>query len=151
MLLPRQKPQDAGTMNTGFRYILRCCIQPGNHEGQRVANLLRFCKTARIDDVAFHCSCEDLNQGHLPVEQTAEWVRLMGRVKPMLAEMGITTSINPWITFLHADRGRRLHPGQNFRLMMDYTGRQARAIVAAGEIRVAGVVRAARAVQRQPA
>ena len=46
-----------------------------------------------------------------------------------LAEHQITTSLNPWVTFLHGDRGRKLKPGQYFDLMVSPIGEVASATV----------------------
>ena len=52
---------------------------------------------------------------------------MVERVKPRLAAAGVTTSLNPWVVLLHADRGRVLKPGQSFHLMVDPRGRMASA------------------------
>lgn len=118
-------------MNTKneFRYLLRFAIQPGHHEKERFETLVEFCKAAKIDDVTFHLNCEELNQGHLIKEETKEWMELISKAKESLLELNITTSINPWITLLHGDRGRKLKEGQNFRLMVDPYGNKASATV----------------------
>jgi hypothetical protein len=46
----------------------------------------------------------------------------MLRAKEMLAGLGVQVSVNPWTTTYHTGRGRKLHPGQNFRLMVGETG-----------------------------
>lgn len=112
-----------------FIYTLRCTIQPGHHEEQRIRSLISFCKQAGIDDVAFFINVEELNQGHLTLEETKPWIDLIVRCKEKLNPLGITTSINPWTTLLHTDRGRSLKPGQNFRRMVDSYGNKASAVV----------------------
>lgn len=112
-----------------FIYTLRCTIQPGHHEEQRIRDLISFCKQAQIDDVAFFINVEELNQGHLTIEETKPWIDLILRCKERLEPLSVTTSINPWTTLLHTDRGRILKPGQNFRLMVDPYGNEASATV----------------------
>ena len=107
-----------------FRYILRCAIQPGFHEQEQTKTLLAFCRAAKIDDVAFFVNCEEVNQGHLSAEETEKWLTFIRGAGKKLETLGVTTSLNPWHTLLHGDRGRRLHPGQKFNLMVDYTGRK---------------------------
>jgi len=110
-----------------FLYILRLAMAPGLREDERVDALLSFCRQAQIDDVAFILWAEELNTGHPTPEEVEPWLRMVERVKPRLAEAGVTTSLNPWVVLLHADRGRVLKPGQSLRLMVDRRGRMASA------------------------
>lgn len=110
-----------------FLYILRLAMVPDFHEEERLEALLAFCREAQIDDVAFILWAEELNTGHPTLQEIEPWMRMVERVKPRLAAQGVTTSLNPWVALLHADRGRVLKPGQNFRLMVDSTGRTASA------------------------
>ena len=112
-----------------FSYILRVCIQPGHREEEKIEDLLRFCRQGLIDDVMFFIDCEDLNQGHIRKEEVKPWLDLIVKVKKELNAMGITTSINPWVTLNHADRGRKLKEGQDFQLMVDPYGRKSTACV----------------------
>lgn len=110
-----------------YQYILRFCLPPGHHEEERLGALLSFCQEASIDDVMFFVDCEELNVGHIPQEEAKAWVDLIARGKELLAPLGITTSINPWTTLGHADRGRTFGPGQNFQPLVDRRGRQSSA------------------------
>ena len=105
-----------------YKYIQRLAIQPGFREEEKLTDMVEFCTKAQIDDVMFFVNCEELNQGHLTQEETAPWMQLIARGKKILEPLGITTSINPWITLLHTDRGRYLKPGQNFNVMVDPYG-----------------------------
>ena len=111
-----------------YTYILRYAAEPGFHEQRKLADLVEFCKRARIDDVMFFLNQEELNRGHLTREETAPWLEMIARGKEALDPLGVTTSINPWITLLHCDRGRTLREGQNFHLMVDPNGRRAAAV-----------------------
>ena len=111
-----------------FIYSLRLTIQPGHHEESSLADLKAFCIDARIDDVMFFINGEELNQGHQTLEEIQPWLDLIARGRDMLQPLGITTSINPWPTLLHGDRGRQLRPSQHFDLMVDPYGRQATAV-----------------------
>ncbi len=113
--------------NDAFKYLLRFTIQPRYFEEERFNNLITFCKQAKIDDVTFFIDCEELNGGHIDPEGLKLWLGMILRAKEKLLPLGITTSINPWTTILHGDRGRKLKPGQHFTLMTDQTGRQASA------------------------
>lgn len=108
-----------------FKYILRFTIQPGHYEEERLENLITFCRQARIDDVMFFADCEELNTGHITGSELKPWLELIARAKSRLEPLGITTSINPWTTLVHADRGRTLKKGQDFRLMVDPYGKTA--------------------------
>lgn len=112
----------------GYQYILRYCVAPGFHEEEAVSRLLEFCLSAKIDDVMFHINCEQLNQGHISVEQTKPWLETIQRAGGKLAEIGVKTSLNPWITTLHADRGRTLWDFNNFGTMADPQGQKAAAV-----------------------
>lgn len=112
------------TQKQKFYYILRACIQPGHYEQKRLDTLITFCKQADIDDVMFFIDCEDLNQGHITKEEVKPWLELIARAGEQLNLLDITTSINPWTTLNHADRGRKLKKGQNFQLMVDPYGTQ---------------------------
>ncbi len=112
----------------GYVYSLRFTLQPGFHEEEKLDLLLEFCNQALIDDVMFFINCEELNRGHLTRAETEPWIDGIETWKSRLSQAGISTSINPWTTMLHTDRGRTLREGQEFRLMVDPYGRQAKAV-----------------------
>ena len=114
--------------NRSYVYSLRFAIEPGFHVEEKLDLLLEFCKRARIDDVMFFINGEEINRGHLTREETKPWIDGICSWKMRLGEAGITTSINPWTTILHTDRGRTLREGQDFRLMVDPHGKQATAV-----------------------
>lgn len=111
-----------------FTYMLRYCMEPGFCEQERLEKLLVFCRQSITTDVMFFYNCEELNRGHYTPDELDLWLDLIARMKPVLAREGITTSINPWATMLHTDRGRSLRPGQDFTLMVDPFGNQASAV-----------------------
>jgi hypothetical protein len=108
-----------------FRYSLRIGIQAGFREEERLRDLIAFCSAARIDDVMFFNDGEELNRGHPLPEETQAAIAAIAGWKRSLAAIGVSTSINPWSTLLHADRGRVLRPGQDFTTMVDANGRAA--------------------------
>lgn len=112
-----------------YRYILRYAVQPGHHEEEAFDSLLKFCKAALIDEVMFFINCEELNNGHITREETKPWMDTIKKGGMKLKDIGVAVSINPWITLLHADRGRRLKEGQKFNLMVDVCGNSASATV----------------------
>lgn len=105
-----------------YRYLLRYVLDPRYRTEEKLSALLEFCQEARIDDVAFFISPENLNVGHVTREEADRWLDAIGKAKPKLAAMGITTSLNPWTTLMHAWRGRKLQPGQDFTPMVDAQG-----------------------------
>ncbi len=115
-------------MTRPFIYSLRIAIVPGFREEERFGALLAFCQAARIDDVMFFFNGEELNRGHLLLEETKAAAAAVAGWKRRLAAIGVTTSINPWSTLLHLDRGRTLRPGQAFTTMVDPNGRAAAAV-----------------------
>ena len=115
-------------MNEKFTYSLRIGICPDFYAEEKFYDLLKFCKSAQIDDVQFFLNMEEVNQGHLSLEKSKEWLHMLQKYKPQLEEEGISVSLNPWTTVLHADRGRTLSEGQNFTTMADYNGRKADAV-----------------------
>jgi len=119
----------ANSNKNNYSYILRFAVQPGNNEEERFSQLIEFCRTALIDEVMFFVNCEELNQGHLTIEETRPWMKVIEKGKELLTPIGVKTSINPWTTILHCDRGRKLKEGQNFRLMTDPYGNRASASV----------------------
>lgn len=112
----------------GYTYSLRVEIAPDYQTEEKFEQLLAFCKKAKIDDVQFFTSAEELNNGHMTMEEAKPWLDMLKSFIPRLREAGIGVSLNPWHTTLHTDRGRSLKPGQDFVTMTDYQGRQGDAI-----------------------
>ena len=114
-------------MKRTYDYVLRYSVEPGCCEQERMDALVDFCKTSHTPEVMFFVQPEELNTGHTTLTELDEWMRVIREGQRRLTEIGVRTSINPWMTTLHCDRGRTLKPGQNFRLMVDPKGRQATA------------------------
>lgn len=114
-------------MKRTYDYVLRYSVQPGCCEEERLNAVVDFCKASHTPEVMFFVQPEELNTGHTTLEELDEWMKVVKEGQRRLKEIGVRTSINPWMTTLHCDRGRRLKPGQNFRLMVDPKGRQATA------------------------
>ena len=111
-----------------FTYALRCTIQPGFFEEERLTKILAFAIKARIREVTFFMNCEDLNNGHLTYEETNQWLATLSRCKKACEEAGLLFSINPWTTLHHGDNGRFLKPGQDFATMVDMEGNRAKVV-----------------------
>lgn len=92
-----------------YQYSLRFAIDPYNWDTVKEAKLIDFCKQGQIDNVVFFINPEELNQGHPTLAQVREhWLPTIKSVAERLAKMGITTSLNPWTTLMHSDRGHRV-------------------------------------------
>ena len=103
-------------------YSLRFSLLPTLDFNERMEKLLDFCEKALIDDVMFFISPEEVNVGHITIEEAKEYVDVIKRAKDILAEKGIKISLNPWCTLSHWDGGRKLKEGQNFRTMVGHDG-----------------------------
>ena len=107
----------------GYRYILRYYIDPGFSEGDRIAELVDFCRRGRVEEVMFFHNPEELFQGYPGRTYDDPWFKLACRVKAVLAEAGIAMSLNPWVTTCHLSRGRRFGESErDFTPMVGETG-----------------------------
>jgi len=112
-------------MNDPFCYSFRFCCDPWLNEARELESLARFCREAAIDDVSVFCNVEEINTGHTTPDEQAVYLRLLERTRAAVAPLGVTVSVNPWHSLMHADLGKSLRPGQNFRRMVDPEGREA--------------------------
>lgn len=116
-------------MTRTYQYSLRFTIDPYNWDDEREEKLIKFCREARIDNVVFFINPEELNQGHPTVNQIREhWLPTIEKVSKRLAKDQVTTSLNPWTTLMHSDRGHKVSPELGFGTMVDYLGHQAESI-----------------------
>ena len=110
-------------------YSLRFSLIPSADFEKRMRALLDFCQEALIDDVMFFVSAEEVNTGHITLEEAKKYIDVILRAKEILKERGITISLNPWCTFSHYDGGRKLKAEQNFRVMVGADGTKAERVV----------------------
>ncbi|WP_297817862.1 hypothetical protein [uncultured Lactobacillus sp.] len=108
-----------------FIYTLRYSFDPRTNTKEQDERLYRFVKKAKIDDVAFFINGEELNHSHLTKAQTQVWLDAIKPIQKKLAELGVTTSLNPWTTIMHSDRGYHVNPEIGFRTFVDINGDQA--------------------------
>lgn len=109
-------------MNRTYDYVLRYCVAPGCCEKERMDAVVDFCRASHTPEVMFFILPEELNTGHATMEELTPWLDVIREGKRRLSEIGVRTSINPWMTTLHGDRGRKLKAGQHFRTMVDPQG-----------------------------
>jgi len=105
-----------------FRIILRYGLDPFNGPVENLKQLENFIRESTIDEVMFLLMPEERSSGHPTEELSQPWIEVIQQAKEMFARYGVATSLNPWTTTYHAGRGRRLHAGQDFRLMVGETG-----------------------------
>lgn len=110
-------------------YSLRFSLLPSLDFEKRVGALLDFCEKALVDDVMFFIAVEELHVGHITLEEAKKYTDVILRAKKILAERGITVSLNPWCTLAHYDGGRKLKKGQDFRTMVGNDGTKAELVV----------------------
>ena len=112
-----------------FRYIFRFCCDPGFNDEQEIETLLRYTDEALIDDVAVFANVEEINTGHMSVEEQDVYLAMMRTLQPLLAQKGVSMSVNQWHSVMHADYGKTLRPDQPFRRMVDAQGHTAQLCV----------------------
>jgi hypothetical protein len=105
-------------------YALRVSMDPGDTDERILAELAEFAAAGRIDDVTVVANAGELNTGHTDEAERTLYRHLAVRTA-MAAGAGVSMSLNPWHTLMPGDFGKGLRPGQDFRLMVDPTGRQA--------------------------
>lgn len=112
-----------------FKYTLRLQLPPTLNFEERLNNMLDFCEKAKIDDVMFFVGCEDINTGHITIEEAKPYADVIRSAGKYLKERGISVSLNPWMTLGHYDGGKTFKKGQNFRGMVGHDGAQAKLCV----------------------
>lgn len=112
-----------------FRYHLRLQLPPTLPLEERLNNMLDFCRQAKIDEVMFFIGCEELGVGHITIEEAKPYVSVIQKAGKALQEMGITVSLNPWMTLGHYDGARKLKDGQNFQTFVGHDGTTAEMVV----------------------
>ena len=108
-----------------FDYTLRLQLPPTLDFEERIANALDFCEKAKIDEVMFFVGCEELNTGHITIEEAKPYVETIKRASKILKERGIKISLNPWMTIGHYDGGKTLKKGQDFGTLVGDDGETA--------------------------
>jgi hypothetical protein len=110
------------TKTDSFRIILRYGLDPFNGLAENLRQLETFIRESTIDEVMFLLMPEERSSGHPTEALSQPWCDAIREAQTMFSEYGVETSLNPWTTTYHAGRGRHLHQGQNFRLMVGETG-----------------------------
>ncbi len=108
-----------------YLYSLRLSLDPGWTDEAGLALLPELIEAGRIDDVMVFANVEELNTGHTDEAERVRYRDLANRTAVVAGLAGATMSLNPWHTVMHGDYGKRLRPGQDFRLMVDPNGHTA--------------------------
>ena len=109
-----------------FIYTLRYMLDPRANTPAKNEKLIEFVKKAKIDDVAFFINGEELNHSHLTKNETQVWLNAIKPLQKELSKIGVTTSLNPWTTIMHSDRGYRVNPKIGFNTFVDINGNKAK-------------------------
>ena len=109
-----------------YKYCLRYVLDPRANTSKKNDALFDFVKKAQIDDVCFILNGEEINHSHLTKEETEFWLDAVRPLHKKLAQMGVTTSLNPWTTIMHSDRGFKVNPKISFKTFVDVNGDQAK-------------------------
>ena len=108
-----------------FIYTLRYMLDPKANTPAKNEKLIKFVKESKIDDVAFFINGEELNHSHLTKAETQVWLDAIKPLQKELSKIGVTTSLNPWTTIMHSDRGYQVNPEIGFNTFVDLDGNKA--------------------------
>ena len=100
-------------------------LDPRANTPTKDEKLIEFIKKGKIDDVAFFINGEELNHSHLTKAETQLWLDAIKPLQKKLSEIGVTTSLNPWTTIMHSDRGYQVNPEIGFNTFVDLDGNKA--------------------------
>ena len=107
-------------MNGNF-YILRYPLppEPIDCQKKRLDLLVEVCEKSKIDEVMFFILPEEYNRGQWRKTDYTPWLDFLIKAKMLIEKMGISTSLNPWHTLLHIDRGRKSEDLSYRRMVLD--------------------------------
>jgi len=108
-----------------YTYSLRFALEPDDNQEEYFERLLRFCETAKIDEVMFHVLGCEIWPGHPLKNEIKPYLDMFSNIFPILKARGIGTSINPYSSVGHGSRGQILREGQNFQTQVFEDGEQA--------------------------
>ncbi|MCM8777165.1 MAG: hypothetical protein NC905_02730 [Candidatus Omnitrophica bacterium] len=109
------------------KYHLRFQIIPGKNVKEDTKVLAEFCLKHKIEEVVLFFAGEEWNNGLLSAKEEDIWFEAIKTAKKTLKERGIKVSLNPWMTVLHCDRGRRFPPDRKFEPMVSPYGETSKA------------------------
>lgn len=80
---------------------------------ETIDETLGFARLNLVDEIIWKIDVEEFSHGLPPIEMVREYLPHLNKARRVLGRHGIKSSINPWVTMSHADRGRnalRYHP-----------------------------------------
>ena len=89
-----------------FSYIPRITVVPNEFEKERIDELVRCCKKYGYNELMFFINGENLFNGFMTIEEIKPFVETIKRAKVELDKIGVKTSLNPWTSLGHGERGR---------------------------------------------
>ncbi|HYD83425.1 MAG TPA: hypothetical protein VEA63_05220, partial [Opitutus sp.] len=95
----------APSANSSFWYALRRTMPPWSFE-DNLRELVGVLPRYRVDEVIVKVDTEEFSHGHVPLEWLQRYQPRLHQARDALAEIGVTYSLNPWMTLGHIDRGR---------------------------------------------
>ncbi len=108
-----------------FQYVLRYHFVPSVDFEERFNDLVDFCQKAKMDEIMFFIAAEDLNPGHVTIEEAKAFIDVIQRAQTRLQGKKLTFSLNPWMTIGHYDGGKKLKGEQNFTTLVGHQGVEA--------------------------
>ncbi|MCM8817865.1 MAG: hypothetical protein NC915_00020 [Candidatus Omnitrophica bacterium] len=104
------------------KYHLRFQIIPGINVKKDAEILTEFCIKHRIEEVVLFFAGEEWNNGLLSEKEENLWFETIKTAKEIIEKKGIKVSLNPWMTVLHCDRGRKFPTDRRFKPMVSPYG-----------------------------
>lgn len=86
-------------------YMLRKTLPPWKAE-ETINEILEFARLNRVDEIIWKIDTEEFSHGLPPLEMIKGYLPYLNKARAVLKKSGIKSSINPWVTLCHADRGR---------------------------------------------
>ena len=105
-----------------YEYMPRITIIPGKYEKERIDEAVRCCKKYGYDEIMFFINGENLFQGFMKKEDIKPLVETIKRAKAELDKIGVKTSINPWTSLGHGERGKLGLAKDHFKKMVGDKG-----------------------------
>ncbi len=105
-----------------FHYMLRRTLPRWKAE-ETIEEAIQFCQESKIGEVIWKIDVEEFAHALPELSRIEGYIPWLKEAKDRLARIGVLTSINPWVTLHHEDRGLDLSgvfPDMEW--MVDYTG-----------------------------
>jgi len=106
-------------------YMLRRTL-PIWKPGETIEEAVEYCREYGIGEVIWKIDAEDFSRGHPAHAWIADHLPWLEKARDVLGEHDILSSINPWVTLNHCDRGRNQRGARpDWRWMTDADGTEA--------------------------